>query len=116
MAVCEAGGGTDCSGYCNGNYVWGLRTLPDNAIVRRSAQNLRCSNRLGHEWELIMPTTRLEAVQSSSLNTAKKIWNALLTRIVAIGHHESFKSAVKDPAVYHYLIKQNAVRNVELAV
>uniref|UniRef100_A0A914C143 C-type lectin domain-containing protein n=1 Tax=Acrobeloides nanus TaxID=290746 RepID=A0A914C143_9BILA len=56
--------------------------------------------------KLIMPTTRLEAVQSSSLNTAKKIWNALPTRIVEIGHHESFKSAVKDPAVYHHLISR----------
>ena len=63
-----------------------------------------------------MPTTRLEAIQSSSLNIAKKIWNTLPTRIVAIGHPGSFKSAVKDPGAYNHLIQQKAVRNVELAV
>jgi hypothetical protein len=78
--------------------------IPENAIVRLRAQHLRHSNRLGHEWELIMPTTRLETVQSSSLNAAKKIWNALPTRIVAIGHPGSFKSGVKDPDAYNHLI------------
>uniref|UniRef100_A0A914EPN1 Transposase n=1 Tax=Acrobeloides nanus TaxID=290746 RepID=A0A914EPN1_9BILA len=50
------------------------------------------------------------------LNTAKRIWNALPTELVAIVNPERFKSAVKDPAVYTHLINQKAVRNVESAV
>uniref|UniRef100_A0A914EDC5 Uncharacterized protein n=1 Tax=Acrobeloides nanus TaxID=290746 RepID=A0A914EDC5_9BILA len=87
------------------------RTLPDNAIVLRSTESSRHSQQIGHGMELTMPITRLEAILSSSLNTARRIWNTLLAELVAIASPERFKVAVKDPAVYAHLINKNAVWN-----
>uniref|UniRef100_A0A914CP56 Uncharacterized protein n=1 Tax=Acrobeloides nanus TaxID=290746 RepID=A0A914CP56_9BILA len=55
----------------------------------------------------------LEAVTSSSLNTAKKLWNALPPEIVAIRHPALFKSAIRRQTIYEDLARNNKQRRIE---
>uniref|UniRef100_A0A914C308 Endonuclease n=1 Tax=Acrobeloides nanus TaxID=290746 RepID=A0A914C308_9BILA len=75
------------------NYMKGNQRLLDNAIVARSIENIRHSTRVGHALRLSMPTSKLKTVQSSSLNTAQQIWNALPIEVVTIGNPGLFKNA-----------------------
>uniref|UniRef100_A0A914CRB5 Uncharacterized protein n=1 Tax=Acrobeloides nanus TaxID=290746 RepID=A0A914CRB5_9BILA len=75
---------------------------------------MRSSARLGHVLELTMPKTTLEAVLSSSLNTAKKIWNALPPSAATIVNPGKFKRAIMERAVYTHLTEKKTLQNIEL--
>uniref|UniRef100_A0A914EDD3 Uncharacterized protein n=1 Tax=Acrobeloides nanus TaxID=290746 RepID=A0A914EDD3_9BILA len=86
--------------------------LPDEALKKtRDTAPLR-SIRLGHGLELIVQTI-LETTQSSSLNTAKRIWNALPKDIVEAKNLAQFKCNVGASTVYEHLAKKAVVRRVE---
>jgi hypothetical protein len=95
------------------HYIHGPRTLPDNSIVLRRLENARYSTRHGHALEVCLPNSSLEAVTSSSLNTAKKLWNALPPEIVAIRHPALFKSAIRRQTTYEGLARNNKQRRIE---
>ena len=71
------------------------------------------SNRTGHALELKLPKTNLESVNSSSLNTARKLWNALPPEVVALKHLGPFKQAVRCPTTYSNLASRSLIRSVE---
>ena len=60
-----------------------------------------------------MPTTTLEAVRSSSLNTARKIWNALPAELTTIAHPKLFKTAMSHGNLYKLLADKGMTRRVE---
>uniref|UniRef100_A0A914CJZ5 Uncharacterized protein n=1 Tax=Acrobeloides nanus TaxID=290746 RepID=A0A914CJZ5_9BILA len=91
----------------------GYRNFPDNAIALCSQEERR---RTGHEWELVILATSLEAVISSSLNTARQTWNHPPEDIVEIPYPVRFKNAVKSPAVYDCLACKGITRRTELAI
>jgi hypothetical protein len=49
-----------------------------------------------HALKLNMPTTQLEAILGSSLNTMRKIWNSLSADVVKLGHPPFLKTALSD--------------------
>jgi hypothetical protein len=98
------------------HYTRGHRELPDKAIILCSEEDRKRSTRTGHEWELVMPVTTLEAVRSSSLNTARYIWNRLPEDIASIPDSVRFKFAVKSASIYEYLSERRAVRRTETAI
>ena len=61
------------------HFTRGHRNLPDNAIALCRQEDRRRTGRTGHEWELVIPVTSLEAVRSSSLNTARQTWTICQT-------------------------------------
>uniref|UniRef100_A0A914DLW4 Transposase n=1 Tax=Acrobeloides nanus TaxID=290746 RepID=A0A914DLW4_9BILA len=96
------------------SYVMGRKSLPENTIVlKRSINSLRQSNRTGHALELTLPKTILESVNSSSLNIARKIWNALPPEVVALEHPGLFKQAVRSSTTYANLVSRSLIRSVE---
>jgi hypothetical protein len=106
-----ASDGEACSSHAP--FTRGHRNLPDNAIALCRQEDRR---RTGHEWELVIPVTSLEAVRSSSLNTARQTWNHLPEDIVEILDPVRFKNAVKSPAVYDCLACKGIIRRTELAI
>jgi hypothetical protein len=58
----------------------------------------------------------LEAVRSSSLNSARQAWNHLPEDIVEIPDPVRFKNAVKSPSVYDCLVCKGIIRRTELAI
>uniref|UniRef100_A0A914CWK3 Reverse transcriptase domain-containing protein n=1 Tax=Acrobeloides nanus TaxID=290746 RepID=A0A914CWK3_9BILA len=83
------------------NYVYGRRTLPENAFPVRIEE--KRSTRLGHGMELPLPTTSSTAVYSSSMNTTRRIWNALPAEVVRLGSLSQFKSAICSPTIYEQI-------------
>uniref|UniRef100_A0A914DT44 Transposase n=1 Tax=Acrobeloides nanus TaxID=290746 RepID=A0A914DT44_9BILA len=98
------------------HFTRGHRNLPDNAIALCRQEDRRRTGRTGHEWELVIPVISLEAVRSSSLNTARQTWNHLPEDIVEIPDPVRFKNAVKSPAVYDCLACKGIIRRTELAI
>jgi len=95
------------------SYVHAHRSLPEDAIVKRSDLDLWHSSRLGHSLQLTMPATNMEAVKSSSLNTTKRIWNALPDNVATISDQKKFRRAVQEPTTYQELAKKKKIRRVE---
>uniref|UniRef100_A0A914D162 Uncharacterized protein n=1 Tax=Acrobeloides nanus TaxID=290746 RepID=A0A914D162_9BILA len=94
--------------------ILGHRKQPDHAVMLCKDHNRRSIvtlGRPGHELKLIIPTSTLEAVTSSSLTTAKKIWNNLPADVAAIADPIRFKNAVKGHVVYNLLSKPKIVGN-----
>ena len=60
-----------------------------------------------------MPATNMEAVKSSSLNTTKRIWNALPDNVATISDLKKFRKAVQEPTTYQELAKKKKIRRVE---
>uniref|UniRef100_A0A914E194 Uncharacterized protein n=1 Tax=Acrobeloides nanus TaxID=290746 RepID=A0A914E194_9BILA len=56
---------------------WSKVQLIRSFDLLRRLGNARYSTRHGHALAVWLPNSSLEAVASSSLNTAKKLWNAL---------------------------------------
>uniref|UniRef100_A0A914E1Y7 Uncharacterized protein n=1 Tax=Acrobeloides nanus TaxID=290746 RepID=A0A914E1Y7_9BILA len=65
-----------------------------------SPSTKRRTRRTGYELELIIPASTLEVITSSSLNTAKKIWNNLLADVAMIAIPIRFKNTEKGHAVF----------------
>jgi hypothetical protein len=96
--------------------ILGHRKLPDQAVMLCKDHSLRRTRRTGHELELIIPASTLEVATSSSLNTAKKIWNQLPADIATIADPIRFKNAVKGHAVYNLLTNTKIVERPELRI
>ena len=64
------------------HYVTGRKKMPENVITLQNTDNLRRSGRLCHGLELTMPHTQFEVVKSSSMNVARRLWNALPADVV----------------------------------
>uniref|UniRef100_A0A914C4D1 Transposase n=1 Tax=Acrobeloides nanus TaxID=290746 RepID=A0A914C4D1_9BILA len=79
-----------------------------------SPSTKRRTRRTGYELELIIPASTLEVVTSSSLNTAKKIWNNLLADVAMIADPIRFKNTVKGqkPCCFHRW--NTGIENLEL--
>uniref|UniRef100_A0A914DLB4 Transposase n=1 Tax=Acrobeloides nanus TaxID=290746 RepID=A0A914DLB4_9BILA len=89
------------------HYVKGRRSLPDGAISLRSNGYQQKSARIDHALELNMPTTQLEAVLGSSLNTIRKIWNSLPADVVKLGHPSLLKTSLSDGKIYQTMGSRN---------
>jgi hypothetical protein len=85
-------------------FTRGHRTLPDNAIVL-GRESRRRYDRTGHNWELVVPVTNLDSVKSSSMSTAKLIWNYLPKDIAEIPELRHFKAALRNSTAYDLLSK-----------
>src|SRR3569623_1405959 len=96
--------------------ILGHCKLPDQAVMLCKDLNRRRTRRTGHELELIIPASTLEVATSSSLNTAKKIWNNLPADVVTITDLIRFKNAVKDHAVHNLLTNTKIVGRPELRI
>jgi hypothetical protein len=94
------------------HYVTGRKKMPENMITLQK-DNLRCSGRLCHGLELTMPHTQLEAVKSSSMNVARRLWNALPADVVKSENPAQFKKAVSSQEIYLRVANKGAVRRVE---
>uniref|UniRef100_A0A914E2A2 N-acetylgalactosaminide beta-1,3-galactosyltransferase n=1 Tax=Acrobeloides nanus TaxID=290746 RepID=A0A914E2A2_9BILA len=86
-------------------YVFGRRVIPAETLQFKKAANVKTSSRTGHDLELIMPNTQLEAVSSSSVNISRKLWNALPEGLVKLSY-TPFKAAVATRESYELLVKK----------
>uniref|UniRef100_A0A914DL18 Uncharacterized protein n=1 Tax=Acrobeloides nanus TaxID=290746 RepID=A0A914DL18_9BILA len=97
------------------HFTQGHRNLPE-AMVLCSEEDRRRARRTGHEWELFISVSSLEAMRSSSLKTARQIWNHLREDIAAIPGPTRFKNSVKSSTVYEDLARKGIVRRAELMI
>uniref|UniRef100_A0A914DHS4 Uncharacterized protein n=1 Tax=Acrobeloides nanus TaxID=290746 RepID=A0A914DHS4_9BILA len=98
------------------HYANGRRQISDNAFVLKSSLNFHQSVRTGHGLELVLPATSLEAVvRSSSVNSARRIWNELSAEVATTHDLCQFKRLIRSPEVYAAL-SRNVIRKVQSVI
>jgi hypothetical protein len=89
-------------------YVFG-RVIPAETLQFKKAANVKTISRTGHDLELIVSNTHLEAVSSSSLNVSR---NALPEDLVKLSYIP-FKAAVATREPYELLVKKLKQKKAE---
>lgn len=79
--------------------------MPEDTIVLQESLGVRRSERAKHPYVISVPTTTVDAHQTSSLNTIRRIWNHTPRDLVLMDELHHFKSAMKNSNVYTELVK-----------
>uniref|UniRef100_A0A914DSC2 Uncharacterized protein n=1 Tax=Acrobeloides nanus TaxID=290746 RepID=A0A914DSC2_9BILA len=88
-------------------YVSGSRQLPEKIILKKIDTTQLTCPRLGLDYDLILTSTYLTTVESSSLNTARTLWNALPREVKTISQSILFNHAVTSRKRYLELESQS---------